>query len=215
MTSLPRCGIRRPRLFAAIGALPLAAASGTALAAGALDTGNTAWMLTATALVLFMALPGLALFYSGLTRASSALSVMMQAFRHRLPGVPAVVRLRLQPGIRRRRCKQPVDRRIRQPVPCGTGPRQPLGHRPGIGVRHVPDDLRHHRAGAGGRQLHPAHALPGPAVVRGAVADLRVLPGRALGVGRRLAGGVWACWNSPAAWWCTCQPAWPAWWPPS
>jgi Amt family ammonium transporter len=50
----------------------------TAGAATALDTGDTAWMLTATALVLFMTLPGLALFYGGLVRARNVLSVLMQ-----------------------------------------------------------------------------------------------------------------------------------------
>jgi Amt family ammonium transporter len=45
-----------------------------------LDTGNTAWMLTATALVLFMTLPGLALFYGGLVRTKNVLSVLMQCF---------------------------------------------------------------------------------------------------------------------------------------
>jgi len=44
------------------------------------DSGDTAWMLTATALVLFMTLPGLALFYSGLVRAKNVLSVLMQCF---------------------------------------------------------------------------------------------------------------------------------------
>ena len=45
-----------------------------------LDTGNTAWMLTSTALVLFMTIPGLALFYAGMVRAKNVLSVMMQCF---------------------------------------------------------------------------------------------------------------------------------------
>ncbi len=40
----------------------------SALAAGGLDSGDTAWMLTSTVLVLFMTLPGLAPFYSGLVR---------------------------------------------------------------------------------------------------------------------------------------------------
>ena len=44
------------------------------------DSGNTAWLLTATALVLFMTLPGLALFYGGLVRAENLLSVLMQCF---------------------------------------------------------------------------------------------------------------------------------------
>ncbi len=46
----------------------------------ALDTGNTAWMLTSTAFVLFMTLPGLALFYGGLVRTKNVLSVLMQCF---------------------------------------------------------------------------------------------------------------------------------------
>ncbi len=45
-----------------------------------LNSGDTAWMLCATALVLFMTIPGLALFYSGLVRAKSVLSVMMHCF---------------------------------------------------------------------------------------------------------------------------------------
>lgn len=48
--------------------------------AEAIDSGDTAWMLTATALVLFMTLPGLALFYSGLVRSRNVLSVLMQCF---------------------------------------------------------------------------------------------------------------------------------------
>jgi len=51
----------------------------SALADG-IDSGDTAWMLTSTALVLFMTLPGLALFYSGLVRNRNVLSVMMQCF---------------------------------------------------------------------------------------------------------------------------------------
>lgn len=49
-------------------------------AAGGLDSGDTAWMMTSTALVLFMTLPGLALFYSGLVGNRNVLSVMMQCF---------------------------------------------------------------------------------------------------------------------------------------
>jgi Amt family ammonium transporter len=44
------------------------------------DSGNTAWMLSATALVLFMTIPGLSLFYAGLVRAKNVLSVLMQCF---------------------------------------------------------------------------------------------------------------------------------------
>ncbi len=45
-----------------------------------LDTGDTAWMLTSSALVLFMLLPGLSLFYAGLVRSKNVLSVLMQCF---------------------------------------------------------------------------------------------------------------------------------------
>ena len=45
-----------------------------------LNEGDTAWILTATALVLFMTIPGLSLFYSGLVRTKNVLSVLMQCF---------------------------------------------------------------------------------------------------------------------------------------
>jgi Amt family ammonium transporter len=48
--------------------------------APALNAGDTAWLITATALVLFMTLPGLALFYGGLVRTKNVLSVLMQCF---------------------------------------------------------------------------------------------------------------------------------------
>ena len=44
-----------------------------------IDSGDTAWMLVSTALVMLMLLPGLALFYGGLVRAKNLLSVMSQA----------------------------------------------------------------------------------------------------------------------------------------
>ena len=60
----------------------LLAAPAAAFAADAptLNAANTAWMLTSTALVLFMTLPGLALFYGGLVRTKNVLSVLMQCF---------------------------------------------------------------------------------------------------------------------------------------
>lgn len=51
-----------------------------AAAAQGADSGDTAWLLTATALVLFMTLPGLALFYGGLVRSRNILSILMQCF---------------------------------------------------------------------------------------------------------------------------------------
>ena len=48
--------------------------------AGEISSADTAWLLTATALVLFMTLPGLSLFYGGLVRVRNVLSVLMQCF---------------------------------------------------------------------------------------------------------------------------------------
>ena len=65
-------------------AIPIAVAgllaSGVASAADTLDKADTAWLLTSTALVLFMTLPGLALFYGGLVSRRNVLSVLMQCF---------------------------------------------------------------------------------------------------------------------------------------
>mgnify|MGYP005839055817 CR=1 FL=1 len=54
--------------------------SAPAFAEPALNGANTAWILTATALVLFMTLPGLSLFYGGLVRSRNVLSILMQCF---------------------------------------------------------------------------------------------------------------------------------------
>ncbi|MFM2091734.1 MAG: hypothetical protein RLZZ127_2223, partial [Planctomycetota bacterium] len=61
-------------------AAPAAAAAETAAPAPTLDTGNTAWMIVASVLVLMMTLPGLALFYGGMVRSKNVLSVLMQCF---------------------------------------------------------------------------------------------------------------------------------------
>ena len=65
--------------------LPVAAGAAAVIAsvsgaADTLDGGDTAWILTATALVLFMTIPGLSLFYAGLVRVRNVLSVLMQCF---------------------------------------------------------------------------------------------------------------------------------------
>jgi Amt family ammonium transporter len=69
------------RKIAGLGALLSLLSPGLAMAEEAtLNSGDTAWMLTATALVLFMTIPGLALFYAGMVRSKNVLSVMMQCF---------------------------------------------------------------------------------------------------------------------------------------
>jgi Amt family ammonium transporter len=59
-----------------LGLLPSLALADTAT----IDSGDTAWMITATALVLMMTIPGLSLFYAGLVRSKNVLSVLMQCF---------------------------------------------------------------------------------------------------------------------------------------
>jgi Amt family ammonium transporter len=54
------------------------AAQETSGGAAALDSGNTAWMIVSTILVMFMTIPGLALFYGGLVRQKNLLSIIMQ-----------------------------------------------------------------------------------------------------------------------------------------
>lgn len=72
-------------LISLISALPAlaqdaAAAAAPATPAPTLDAGNTAWMLTSTALVLMMTIPGLALFYGGMVRKKNVLATVMQSF---------------------------------------------------------------------------------------------------------------------------------------
>ena len=66
----------RRLLFALMGPVLLSAPA----VADDLSGADTAWMLTSTALVLFMTIPGLSLFYAGLVRVKNALSVLMQCF---------------------------------------------------------------------------------------------------------------------------------------
>ena len=68
-----------PRFMYRLIAVSLAVLTPTA-AFAAVDSGDTAWILTATALVLFMTLPGLALFYAGLVQSKNVVSVLMHHF---------------------------------------------------------------------------------------------------------------------------------------
>ncbi|WP_025323164.1 ammonium transporter [Deferrisoma camini] len=79
----------RRHIRALASALLLVLAAAPAWAAQGTDTGDTAWILVSTALVLFMTLPGLALFYGGLVRSKNVLSVLMQCFA--ISGVVSVL----------------------------------------------------------------------------------------------------------------------------
>ena len=69
-----------PMLVLGQDAAPAEAVAPAAAPAPTLNSGDTAWMLTSTALVLFMTIPGLALFYGGMVRSKNVLSVLMQTF---------------------------------------------------------------------------------------------------------------------------------------
>ena len=70
----------RMKRYAGAGALALGALAPSLALADELNSGDTAWMLTATALVLMMTIPGLSLFYAGMVRSKNVLSVLMQCF---------------------------------------------------------------------------------------------------------------------------------------
>lgn len=71
--------LRKAGLAGLFGGLALIA-SGPAMAREGLDKGDTAWMLTATLIVLMMTVPGLALFYGGMVRKKNVLAMTMQSF---------------------------------------------------------------------------------------------------------------------------------------
>jgi hypothetical protein len=78
----PLRGSIRRGVLVALGGAALCALAGVAQAAEApaIDSGDTAWMLTSAALVLMMTAPGLALFYGGLVRSKNVLNLLMQSF---------------------------------------------------------------------------------------------------------------------------------------
>lgn len=78
-TAARRVGARLPLSLSSIAMLTASLLPSFAQA-DELSAGNTAWILTSTALVLFMTLPGLSLFYAGLVRSKNVLSVLMQCF---------------------------------------------------------------------------------------------------------------------------------------
>ena len=186
------------------------------------NSGDTAWMLTSMALVLMMTIPGLGLFYGGMVRKKNVGDTVMTSF-----AITCLVTVLV--------CVVTYSWRSRTGTPFigGLEPRLPAGHperhhqaASAIPTRsrrrfprrlHVlPDDLRDHHARADRRRLRRAHEVFGDAVVHGAVGDLRLCAGRALGVGTgRLAQQQQRrchssrCSTSPAARSCTSMPASP------
>ncbi len=83
ISTLGRLGAAAAALLAPVAAFAQDAAAPAAAAAApamTMDKGDNTWMMVSTVLVLFMTIPGLALFYGGLVRAKNMLSVLMQVF---------------------------------------------------------------------------------------------------------------------------------------
>lgn len=79
--SLSRSGGRTAAAYAgAAGLFLLSSSPARAADASTINSGDTAWLLVSTALVLFMMIPGLAMFYAGLVRSKNVLSIFMQCF---------------------------------------------------------------------------------------------------------------------------------------
>src|SRR5690349_22337529 len=70
----------KPAAAAAAAAAPAAPTKPELVDAAKINSGDTAWMLTSTALVLMMTIPGLALFYGGMVRKKNVLATVMQSF---------------------------------------------------------------------------------------------------------------------------------------
>ena len=94
----------------------------------AVDTGNTAWLLVSTALVLLMT-PGLALFYGGLNRSKGVLNMMMMSFSSHRARLGSVAALRIQPRVRSQR--QHVGQRRSSGASPSTSAPRPSSRRSG------------------------------------------------------------------------------------
>ena len=168
---------------------PAPAAAAPTPAPSKIDSGDTAWMLTSTALVLMMTAPGLALFYGGMVRQKNVLATIMQSFI-----IMAVITIQwvlwgysLAFGPDMGGIIGGLEWIGLHGV--GLEPRRatstPFPHQV---FMSVPDDVRHHHAGADHRRVRRAHEVLGLPALHRAVGDLRLRSARPLGVGRRAAG---------------------------
>ncbi len=201
------------RRVAGVPSLPALVSAAPAFAQAArtakIDAADTAWMITATALVLMMTLPGLALFYSGMVRKKNVLATMAQTPRRgccwsRSCGSSSAT---ASPSPATAPVIGTLDRVFLNGI--GDGLDQPAGEdHPGSAVHALPDDLRGHHGGAGRRARSPTACGSRPSCWFCALlAAGGLCAARALGVGRRLPRRRTACSISPAVWWCISMPA--------
>ena len=173
-----------------------------------INSGDIAWMLTSTLLVLFMILPGLALFYGGLVRAKNMLSVLMQCTMITALVMVDLRALRLL-VVLRRLGRAPFWGGLGKVFLAGVTPGlREAGTIPELRLHRLPDDLRLHHPGADRRRLRRADEVLGGGAVRDPLGDVRLLPDRPHGLGRQRAStSAGARSTSPAARWCTSTPA--------
>ena len=143
-------------------------------------------MLTSTALVLMMTIPGLALFYGGMVRKKNVLATVMQSFAITcLVTVLWMVIGYSWAFTGGSGCLGGNSRFLL--IGMGVGRAQRLTIPESVFMM-LPDDLRHHHPGADLRRLRRPHEVLGDAVVHGPVVAVRLFADRALGLGtRRLA----------------------------
>ena len=160
-----------------------------------LDTGNTAFTLLCASLVMLMT-PGLAFFYGGLVGRKNVLAIMMQSFVSMGWTTVLVVGLRiLALFLRRSEERHGLLWNHRQPElggPARHHARHAFAerHDPDARLLRLPDDVRHHHAGADHRRIYQPHHLQGLHAVSDGVADPGLLSVRPHDVGRRHPGGM-------------------------
>ena len=154
-----------------------------------INTGDTAWLLMSSALVMLMT-PGLALFYGGMVRRKNVLSTMMMSFACLgLVGLLWVLYgYSLAFGTDHGGIIGGLNflglRNVGQDAFDGL-----CHHRPPPGFHDIPGDVRHHHGGSVYRGHRGKDEVQRPARLFRSMVDHRLLPGGALGLGqRRLAG---------------------------
>jgi Amt family ammonium transporter len=154
---------------------------------GKLNSGDTAWMLTSTALVLLMTIPGLALFYGGMVPQEERARHGDAELRHHLPGDRALDDDRHSLAFTRDHCLPRQHGRffLSRAWPTGQTERvTPRTHHPRIGVHVLQMTFAIIHAGTDSRRVCRSHEVFRDAVVRGVVvASVYRAFDRALGLG--------------------------------
>ena len=170
-----------------------------------LDTGNTGFMILCTSLVMLMT-PGLAFFYGGLVGRKNVLAIMIQSFVSM--GWTTVIWYVYGYSLCFSGDWHGIIGNLHNVCLRGIYSQHAVAqrHDSGNGVHRLSDDVRHYHSGADLRRVHQSSDVQGVHAVSDRLADLRLLPVRAHGVGRRHAAAVGSEGLSPAASWCTTSP---------